>query len=171
MRISTLPDAWILDSSRPTWWPLDSWIDLAASPIIVLSPVSVTSISASPVLMMEPLQSFSPEPGSSPSSRGTATGSDSPVSAAWSTESSSPCSQRPSAGTTLPPRTKTYSEARRLGKGLENSGLQRQERQTTSAGTTSVISIMILLPSRLTGSLRIRPSLRASTELWAFSSR
>jgi len=62
-----------------------SWIDFAASPIIVSRPVSVTKAIASPDLTIDPDHSFFPEPGSPMlSSRGTATGSDSPVSAAWS---------------------------------------------------------------------------------------
>ena len=88
----TRPAMMILASKTPVCLPPLSWIDLAASPIIVFSPVSVTKASASPVLTMEPdqsLQTFEPS-GPSGSSRGTSTGRDSPVRAAWSTSSSSP---------------------------------------------------------------------------------
>ena len=144
----TRPAMMILASKTPTCLPPDSWIALAASPIIVLRPVSVTKASHSPVLRMEPPQSFLPEPGSpSESSRGTCTGIDSPVSAAWSTSSSSPSTHLASAGTTLPPR-----------------------RKTTSPGTISATLSGVKLPSRLTGSLRIMPSLSAEMDACAFIS-
>jgi len=84
--MSTRPAMMIFASKTPTCLPPDSWMALAASPIIVFMPVSVTKHSASPVLRIEPDHSFLPEPGSpSESSRGTCTGIDSPVRAAWST--------------------------------------------------------------------------------------
>mmetsp|Transcript_23918 Transcript_23918/g.61085 ORF Transcript_23918/g.61085 Transcript_23918/m.61085 type:complete len:248 (+) Transcript_23918:2148-2891(+) len=144
----TRPAMMILASKTPTCLPPDSWMDLAASPIMVCRPVSVTSASHSPTLTIEPDQSFLPEPGSpSESSRGTATGSDSPVRAAWSTASSSPSTHLASAGTTLPPR-----------------------RKTMSPGTISTTLSGVNLPSRLTGSLRTMPSLRAEMEACALTS-
>mmetsp|Transcript_5057 Transcript_5057/g.11624 ORF Transcript_5057/g.11624 Transcript_5057/m.11624 type:complete len:224 (-) Transcript_5057:152-823(-) len=146
--ISTRPAMMILASKTPTCLPPDSWMALAASPIMVYMPVSVTKTSASPVLMIEPPQHFLPEPGSpSESSRGTSTGRDSPVSAAWSISRGSSPSQTQSAGTTLPPR-----------------------RKTTSPGTRKTTSIGLKAPLRLTGSLRTRPSLRAEMDAWAFIS-
>mmetsp|Transcript_5554 Transcript_5554/g.11591 ORF Transcript_5554/g.11591 Transcript_5554/m.11591 type:complete len:234 (-) Transcript_5554:110-811(-) len=144
----TRPAIMILPSKTPTCLPPDSWIDFAASPIIVLRPVSVTRASHSPTLQIEPDQSFFPEPGSpSLSSRGTATGRDSPVSAAWSTASSSPSTHLASAGMTLPPRMKTISP-----------------------GTISTTLSGVKAPSRLTGSLRTMPSLRAAIDACAFIS-
>mmetsp|Transcript_14065 Transcript_14065/g.37027 ORF Transcript_14065/g.37027 Transcript_14065/m.37027 type:complete len:250 (-) Transcript_14065:52-801(-) len=146
--MSTRPAMMILPSKTPVCLPPDSWMDLAASPIMVYKPVSVTKYSASPVLTIEPDHSFLPEPGSpSESSRGTSTGSDSPVRAAWSTESSSPSIHMPSAGTTLPPRTRMMSP-----------------------GTIRNTSSMLKVPSRLTGSLRMRPSLSAEIDACAFIS-